>query len=85
MAGVVAGEGVGDADDGPLERVVRVAHRLDEGLAQKQREPLVAVGREVAAHAARLLGHRVGLSNALSRRSAASRGAGGRGSPPGRG
>ena len=50
VAGVEAAEGVGDADDGPLERVVGIAHRLDEGLAQEQRKLLVAVRREALAH-----------------------------------
>jgi len=50
VTGVEAAEGVGDADDGPIERVVRVAHRLDEGLAQEEREALVAVGRQALAH-----------------------------------
>ena len=42
VAGVVVAEGVGDADDRPRQRVVREAHRLDEGLAQEEREVGVA-------------------------------------------
>jgi hypothetical protein len=38
--------GVGDADDRPVQRVVGIAHRLDEGLAQEQRKPGVAVTRQ---------------------------------------
>ena len=43
MAGVVVAEGVGDADDGPLERIVGVAHGLDERLTEEEREAGVAV------------------------------------------
>ena len=43
VAGVVVAEGVGDADDGALQRVVGVAHRLDERLAEEEREAGVAV------------------------------------------
>jgi hypothetical protein len=43
MAGVVVAEGVGDADDGPLECVVGVAHGLDEGFTEEEREASVAV------------------------------------------
>ena len=51
VAGVVVAEGVGDADDRPRERVVREAHRLDEGLAQEERELGVAVRRQPLLHA----------------------------------
>jgi hypothetical protein len=43
MAGIVVTVGVGDADDRTVERIVGIAHRLDEGLAQEQRKPGVAV------------------------------------------
>ena len=43
MAGVVVTEGVSEADDGPLERIVGVAHGLDERLAEEEREAGVAV------------------------------------------
>ncbi len=43
MAGVVVAKGVGDADDGPLERIVGVAHGLDERLTEEEREAGVAV------------------------------------------
>ena len=53
VAGVVVAEGVGDADDRPLQRVVGIAHRLDEGLAQEQREVGVAVRRQASLHSLR--------------------------------
>ena len=43
MAGIVVAEGVGDADDRPIERVIGVAAGLDEGLAQEQREAGIAI------------------------------------------
>ena len=43
VAGIVVAVGVGDADDRPVERVVGIAHGLDEGLAQEQRETRIAV------------------------------------------
>ncbi len=43
VAGIVVAVGVGDADDRAVERVVGIAHRLDEGLAQEQREARIAV------------------------------------------
>src|SRR5215471_13745291 len=43
MAGIVVAVGVGDADDRPVQRVVGIAHRLDEDLAQEQRKACVAV------------------------------------------
>mgnify|MGYP003694511085 CR=1 FL=1 len=46
VAGIVVAEGVGDADDRPVERVVGIAAGLDEGLAQEQREARIAVGGE---------------------------------------
>ncbi len=46
MAGVVIAVGVGDADDRPVQRVVGISHRLDEGLAQEQRKPGVAITRQ---------------------------------------
>ena len=46
VAGIVVAVGVGDADDRPVERVVGIAHRLDEGLAQEQRKAGVAVARQ---------------------------------------
>ncbi len=39
MARIVVAEGVGDADDGPLERIVGVAHGLDERLRRKSEKP----------------------------------------------
>jgi hypothetical protein len=49
VAGIVVAIGVGDADDRPVQRVVGIAHRLDEGLAQEQRKPGVAVTRQTLA------------------------------------
>src|SRR6202021_897075 len=43
VAGIVVALRIRDADDRPVERIVGIAHRLDEGLAQKQREAGVAV------------------------------------------
>ena len=43
VAGIVVAVGVGDADDRPVQRVVGIAHRLDEGLAQEQRKAGVAI------------------------------------------
>ena len=43
VAGIVVAEGVGDADDGAIERIVGVAHGLDEGFAEEEREAGVAV------------------------------------------
>src|SRR5205085_10583094 len=43
--------GVGDADDRPVERVIREALRLDEGLAQEQRKAGIAVGGQTFAEA----------------------------------
>ena len=57
VAGVVAGGGVGDADDRPVERLVGVAHRLDEGFAEKEREAGVAIVGEALPHAGRLFWH----------------------------
>ena len=58
MAGVESAEGVGDAYDGAVECIVRIAHRLDESGAQKQRKILVAVRREPAPHALFLARHK---------------------------
>lgn len=44
MAGIEARVGVDDADDGARESIVRVSQRLDEGLAEEQREMSVTVG-----------------------------------------
>ena len=49
MAWVVVTESVGDADDGPLERIVGVAHGLDERLAEEEREAGVAVAGQTLA------------------------------------
>jgi hypothetical protein len=57
MARVEAAERVGDADDRALERFIGVAHRLDERAAQEERELLVAIGGEIAAHAALFVCH----------------------------
>ena len=43
VARVVGAAGVGNADDRALQGAVGVARALDESLAQKQRETLVAV------------------------------------------
>ena len=43
VAGIVVAVGVGDTDDRAVQRIVRIAHRLDEGLAQEQRKAGVAV------------------------------------------
>src|SRR5207244_7324729 len=43
VARIEIAERIGDADDRPLQRVVGIALGLDEGLAQEQRERLVAV------------------------------------------
>jgi len=51
VAGVVVGAGVRDADDRALERLVAVAHRADEGLAQEEGEFRVAIGRQALPHA----------------------------------
>ena len=52
VAGIVVARRVGDADDRPVERVVGIAGRLDERLAQEQREGLVAVARHTLPEAA---------------------------------
>ena len=46
VAGIVVAVGVGDADDRAVQRVVGIAHRLDEGLAQEQRKPGIAITRQ---------------------------------------
>ena len=51
VAGVEVRIGVGDADDRPVERVVREALGLDEGLAQEQRKAGIAVGGQTFAQA----------------------------------
>ncbi len=43
VAGIVIAVGVGDADDRPVQRIVGITHRLDEGLAQEQRKPGIAI------------------------------------------
>ena len=43
VTGIVVAVGIGDADDRPVQRIIRITHRLDEGLAQKQREASVAI------------------------------------------
>ena len=43
VTGIVVAVGIGDADDRPVQRITRITHRLDEGLAQKQREASVAI------------------------------------------
>ncbi len=50
MTGIVGAEGVGDTDNWSLQRLIGVAHGLDKGLAQEQREALVAVTRQPFAH-----------------------------------
>ena len=52
MAGIKAAEGIGDADDRTIQRLIGIAHRLDKCFAQKQGEFFVAVSREAFAHAA---------------------------------
>lgn len=51
VARVEGAVGVDDADDGPRERIVRVAKGLDEGFAQEEREVRVAVVGEPLAEA----------------------------------
>ena len=46
VTGIVVAVGVGDSDDRTIERILRISHRLDEGLAQEQRKPSVAIARE---------------------------------------
>ena len=53
VARVEVAEGVGDADDRPIQGIVGKACGLDERLAQKQRETRVAVAGEVATQAGR--------------------------------
>ena len=48
VAGIVVGIGIGNADDRPIEGVVGIAHGLDECLAQKQGEPLIAIAGQLA-------------------------------------
>ena len=72
MARIEIAVRVGDADDGPRERVVGIAHRLDERLAQEQREVRVAVAGEPAADAARSCGCRRGGVMRRQRRGRAS-------------
>jgi hypothetical protein len=43
MAWIVVTIRVGDANDRPIQRVVGIAHRLDERFAQKQRKTGVAI------------------------------------------
>jgi hypothetical protein len=62
VAGIVAAEGIGDADDGPAEGVVGIAHGLDEGLSQEQREAVVSISGELRAHAG---GRTRGLSHCI--------------------
>ena len=57
VAGVVAAEGIGDADDRPFQRIVGITHGLDEGLAQEDRESRVAVGGQALVHAGLLVAH----------------------------
>jgi hypothetical protein len=45
MAGVVAAEGIGNTDYWPFQRIVRIAHGLDEGLAQEDGKSGIAIGR----------------------------------------
>ena len=59
VAGIVVAESIGNADDGPVERIVGIARRLDKGLAQEQRELGVAVTRQPFAQT---LGHSLPLS-----------------------
>ena len=49
VTGVVVAVGVGDADNRTIQRIVGIAHRLDEGLAQEQRKPGIAVARQALA------------------------------------
>jgi hypothetical protein len=46
VTGIVVAVGVGDTDDRAIERVVGIAHCLDEGLAQEQRKTRIAVTRQ---------------------------------------
>lgn len=51
VAGVEAGVGVDDADDGPGEGVFRVAEGFDEDFAQEEGEVGIAVGGEALSEA----------------------------------
>ena len=53
VAGVEIAMGIGDADDGPVQRIVGIAGGLDEGLAQEQREFRIAIAGEIFLQAAR--------------------------------
>ena len=53
VAGIEIAMGIGDADDGPVQRVVGIAGGLDEGLAQEQREFRIAIAGEIFLQAAR--------------------------------
>ena len=55
MTGIVVAVGVGDADNRPIERVVGITHRLDEGLAQEQGKPGIAIARQSLAQSVRHL------------------------------
>ena len=46
VARIVVAIGVGDADDRAVQRVVRIAHRLDEDLAQEQRKAGITIARQ---------------------------------------
>ncbi len=53
VARIVVAIGVGDADDRALQRVVGIAHGLDERLAQEQREAGIAIARRTLAQTTR--------------------------------
>ncbi len=69
VAGIVVAVGVGDADDGALQRVIGIAHCLDEGLTQEQRKPGIAVAGQPLLET---LGHFVLSVRFLSENSCAS-------------
>ena len=50
VTGIVGAGRVHDADDRAGQRIVRIAHRLYEGPAQEQAEPVIAVAGQSLAH-----------------------------------
>jgi hypothetical protein len=67
VARIEVAESVGDADDRPVQGIIRKAGGLDECLAEEQREARVTVACEVAAQAGlrkfRLIAHDATSSN----------------------
>ena len=50
MARVIGAAGIGDADDGTLQRGIGIARTFDEGLAQKQGKTTVAIIGQAFGH-----------------------------------